>query len=45
MREQLNWALITLTPGPHTITFGGSYAPEGTPVFTTEVTYTLIVTN
>jgi hypothetical protein len=36
------WALITLTPGEHTITFGGSYPPGG---FTTEVTYHLVVQN
>jgi hypothetical protein len=40
------WALITLTPGQHTITFGGSYTPpDQPPAFTTEVTYTLIVQN
>jgi hypothetical protein len=41
------WALITLTPGQHTITFGGSYVPEPDepPAFTTEVTYNLIVQN
>jgi hypothetical protein len=36
------WALITLTPGQHTLTFGGSYPPGG---FTTEVTYDLLVQN
>jgi hypothetical protein len=36
------WALITLTPGQHTLTFGGSYPPFG---FTTEVTYNLTVQN
>jgi hypothetical protein len=36
------WALITLTPGEHTLTFGGSYPPGE---FTTEVTYHLLVTN
>jgi hypothetical protein len=36
------WALITLTPGTHTLTFGGSYPPGG---FTTEVTYNLLITN
>jgi hypothetical protein len=36
------WALIKLTPGEHTLTFGGSYPPGG---FTTEVTYNLIVQN
>jgi hypothetical protein len=36
------WALITLTPGEHTITFGGSYPPGD---FTTEVTYDLLITN
>ena len=36
------WALITLTPGEHTLTFGGSYPPFG---FTTEVTYNLTVQN
>jgi hypothetical protein len=36
------WALITLAPGEHTITFGGSYPPGP---FTTEVTYDLLVQN
>jgi hypothetical protein len=36
------WALVTLTPGQHTITFGGSYPPGP---FTTEVTYRLLVQN
>jgi hypothetical protein len=36
------WALITLTPGPHTITFGGSWPPGP---FTTEVTYNLTIEN
>jgi hypothetical protein len=35
------WALIKLTPGEHTLTFGGTFA--GTPPFTTEVTYHLTV--
>jgi hypothetical protein len=34
------WALIKLTPGKHTLTFGGSYPPGG---FTTLVTYDLFV--
>jgi hypothetical protein len=39
------WALITLEPGEHTITFGGSYVPVAgqPPAFTTEVTYNLTV--
>jgi hypothetical protein len=36
------WALITLSPGEHTVIFGGSYPPAE---FTTEVTYHLIVQN
>jgi hypothetical protein len=41
------WALITLTPGKHKLTFGGSYQPpaERKPLFTTEVKYTLTVQN
>jgi hypothetical protein len=41
------WALIKLTPGEHTLTFGGSYVPvPGEPaLFTTEVTYHLLVKN
>jgi hypothetical protein len=41
------WALIKLTPGEHTLTFGGSYVPvPGEPaVFTTDVTYHLLVKN
>jgi hypothetical protein len=35
------WALIKLTPGEHTLTFGGTFA--GTPPFTTKVTYHLTV--
>jgi hypothetical protein len=34
------WALIKLTPGEHTVTFGGTYPPFD---FTTEVTYHLLV--
>jgi hypothetical protein len=34
------WALIKLTPGKHTLTFGGSYPPGK---FTTLVTYDLII--
>jgi hypothetical protein len=34
------WALVKLTPGEHTITFGGSYPPGD---FTTLVTYDLFV--
>jgi hypothetical protein len=34
------WALIKLTPGDHTLSFGGSYPPGS---FTTEVTYQLTV--
>ena len=34
------WALIKLTPGKHSITFGGSYPPGP---FTTLVTYKLII--
>jgi hypothetical protein len=39
------WALITLTPGEHTITFGGTFAKPGTDVFTTQVTYNLTITD
>ena len=41
------WALITLTPGEHTLTFGGSFVPvpDQPPAFTTLVTYDLRVTN
>jgi hypothetical protein len=41
------WALITLTPGDHEITFGGSFQPPGEPepLFTTEVTYDLHITD
>jgi hypothetical protein len=39
------WALITLTSGEHTITFGGTFAKPGTDVFTTEVTYNLTITD
>jgi hypothetical protein len=34
------WALIKLTPGKHTLTFGGSYPPAS---FTPSVTYDLRV--
>jgi len=34
------WALVKLTPGEHTLTFGGSYPPVN---FTTQVTYHLTV--
>jgi hypothetical protein len=34
------WALVKLTPGEHTLTFGGSYPPGN---FTTSVTYDLFV--
>jgi hypothetical protein len=34
------WALIKLTPGTHTVVFGGAYPPGN---FETEVTYTLVV--
>jgi hypothetical protein len=36
------WALITLAPGEHTLTFGGFYPPSDPP-FRTEVTYHLHV--
>jgi hypothetical protein len=36
------WALITLTPGEHTLTFGGTWPPGP---FTTEVTYHLNIKN
>jgi hypothetical protein len=36
------WALITLTPGQHTITFGGFYRPFD---FRPEATYHLLVQN
>jgi hypothetical protein len=41
------WALITLAPGEHTLTFGGSFVPvpDQPPAFTTLVTYDLLVTN
>jgi hypothetical protein len=39
------WALITLTPGEHEITFGGTFAKPGTPEFTTQVTYNLTITD
>jgi hypothetical protein len=38
------WALITLTPGEHTLIFGGTFpVPPPGPSFQTEVTYTLHV--
>jgi hypothetical protein len=39
------WALIKLTPGEHTVKFGGSFCPPDTSscTFTTLVTYDLIV--
>jgi hypothetical protein len=39
------WALIKLTPGKHTLTFGGSFVPVpgDPPAFRTEVTYHLDV--
>ena len=40
------WALIKLTPGEHTLTFGGTFAvPPPDPSFRTEVTYHLLVKN
>ena len=40
------WALIKLTPGEHTLTFGGTFpVPPPDPSFTTLVTYNLLVKN
>jgi hypothetical protein len=39
------WALIKLTPGEHTLTFGGTFVPVSGEPFVTEATYHLDVKN